>query len=199
MPSKLSIQQNKATFVASDTGTANAYVVSLEKTPPAYSDGLHVVFRAANSNSAASTINVNSLGVKDIRNYAGAALSGGEIVSGAMVSVRYDATNGYFRIVSPLVTIGSVTTFDIDALAAETAPADADTAAIHDASANAKRKMTLQNLLIVGWGIAAAVDPINDYVLIYDASAGALKKTPVNTIADEQSLVLASQVYGQRF
>lgn len=107
-PDKLSIQQSKATFVATDTGTPGAYVISLEKTPPAYSDGLHIAFRAANTNPGASTVNVSSLGIKDIRNYAGTALTGGEIVIGAFTVIRYDATNGYFRIISPLTTVGSI-------------------------------------------------------------------------------------------
>lgn len=198
LPSNLSIRQGKVTFVASDTGSVNAHLVSMQKTPPAYSDGLQVIFRAGTTNTAAATINVDSLGVKDIRNYAGAALSGGEIVSGAMIAVRYDSSGGYFRIENPLTAVASVSTFNIDSMTAETAPADADTAPLYDASAAASRKMTLQNLLIVGWGIAAAVDPAADYVLIYDASTGLLKKTLVSTIADEGALILATQVFGRR-
>lgn len=198
LPGNLVLRQNKQTFVASDTGAVNAHIVSLTQAPPAYSDGLHIAFRAATTNTAAATINVNSLGVKDIRNYAGTALSGGEIVANAFTVIRYDNTNGYFRIISPLTTVSSVTTFNIDSMTAETSPADADTAPLYDASAAAQRKMTLQNLLVVGWGVAAAVDAAADYVLIYDASANALKKTLVNTIADEGSGIFAARVFGQR-
>ncbi len=198
LPSNLSIRQGRITFVATDTGSVNAHLVSMPETPPAYSDGLQVIFRASTTNTAAASINVDSLGVKDLRNYAGAALTGGEIVSGAMIAVRYDASGGYFRIENPLTAVASVTAFNIDSMTAETTPADADTVPFYDASASAQRKMTLQNLLLVGWGIAAAVDPAADYVLIYDASTGLLKKTLVNTVADEGSLILATQVFGRR-
>lgn len=197
-PSNLSIRQGKVTFVASDTGTVNAHLVSMQKTPPAYSDGLQVIFRAGSTNTGAATVNVDSLGVKDVRNYAGAALTGGEIVANAMIALRYDANGGYFRIENPLTAVASVTSFDIDGLSADTDPDDGDYAAIHSQDASGKRKVTLQNLLLVGWSVASSVDPTADYVLIYDASAGALKKVLVSNVADEGNLILASQVFGRR-
>jgi len=109
LPAELHIKQGRITFVASDTGAADAYLVSMTHAPAAYTDGLEVVFRVANTNAGASTINVNSLGVKSIRNYAGSALSGGELVTGALVTLRYDNNNGYFRITQPVTSIGSVT------------------------------------------------------------------------------------------
>ncbi len=77
-----------------------------------------------------------------------------------------------------------------------TAPADADRSPLYDASGAANVYMTLQNMLVVGWGVAAAVDAAADYVLIYDASAGLLKKTLVNTIADEGQHVLFARTFG---
>ena len=176
LPDKLSIQQSKATFVASDTGTANAYVISLEKTPPAYSDGMHICFRANSTNTGAATVNVNGLGVKSLKDYSGAALSAGAIVSGAFTSAIYDNTNGYFRVIAPLVTISSVSTFSINTLTAETSPADADTLGLYDASATADRKMTFNNVLMTGW--SANTSPADaDTVLTGDASDSAnLKK-----------------------
>jgi hypothetical protein len=195
-PSKLSLQQGKAHFVATDTGVANAYVIAMEKTIPAYSDGLHFCFRAANTNTGASTINIDGKGLKDIRNYAGTALTGGEILQGALTTGWYDNTNGYCRILSPLTAVASVTGIDINALTALAAPDDADKAPVYDASAAASRAVTLQNLLIVGWSaMAAAVDPSADYVLIYDASANALKKTLISTIADEGQLALVADLF----
>lgn len=47
--------------------------------------------------------------------------------------------------------------------------------------------------------LAGTVSPANDYAVIYSASEGGLRKVAVQNIADEQSLVLASQVYGRRW
>jgi len=142
LPTPTEIKQSKVTFVATDTGAANAYLVSLTYAPASYSDGLEVVFRVGNTNTSTATINVNSLGVKSIRNYAGTALSGGELVQGALVTLRYDNTNGYFRITSPVTTVGSVTGIDINGL---TQASEVDTAAdfvpIYDASAGGHRKV----------------------------------------------------------
>lgn len=86
-----------------DSGAANAYVCtpisgsSGVMLPAAYTNlsGSMLRFIAANSNSGASTINIGQttgtlLGSKKILSVSGAALVGGEIVSGAYVSLTYD-------------------------------------------------------------------------------------------------------------
>lgn len=75
-----------------DTGAANAYVVASASTIAALTAGLSVRFKAANANTAASTLNVNSLGVKSIVTTAGTALPAGAISAGAIVTVTYDGT-----------------------------------------------------------------------------------------------------------
>ena len=57
---------------------------------------MRVVFRAANANTGATTVNVSGLGVKDIRTQAGAALPTGDISTDRDVELRYDASLGYF-------------------------------------------------------------------------------------------------------
>ena len=165
LPAELHLKQGRVTFIASDTGTLNTHILTPTHLPAAYADGMTYTFRASTTNTGAATVDIYGtgsvlLGVKSIRNYAGAALTGGEIVSGAFTTIRYDATNGYWRIRSPLTTVASVTTFNIDALAA-----------------------------------GAEVDPLNDYVPIYDASAGAQRKVPTGLIADEYSIILKGQLF----
>lgn len=109
LPTPTDLLKQAITFVASDTGVAGAYVITQTYLPLTYSDGMEIVFRSANTNVAASTVNVNAIGVIGLRNAFGVALSGGECASGVIVMARYDATNGYFRIVNPLVAVGSVT------------------------------------------------------------------------------------------
>ena len=82
-----------------DSGIANAYVVSVigsNKAPPAYVDGMQVHFVTANASTGSSTINVNSLGVKNIRLPSGATLIADDI--SARVSMVFDSGNDWFEV-----------------------------------------------------------------------------------------------------
>lgn len=81
-----------------DTGAANAYVVTFGTAPLSYSAGMSIKMRAINACTGASTINVNSLGVKSIKTFEGATLATGDIVVG-IVHLVYDSISGFFRIV----------------------------------------------------------------------------------------------------
>ena len=72
-------------------GTANAQTVSIGNAPSAYVAGMSITFMAGSTNTAAVTLNVNSLGAKNIF-VNGAACVGGEIVSGTRQDVVYDGT-----------------------------------------------------------------------------------------------------------
>jgi len=85
-----------------DSGTANAYVlspVSPFKSPVSsgagegYFNGMIIRFRAGNANSGASTINVNSAGVKNLKKADGTDVATGDILTTRDVSFRYDGTN----------------------------------------------------------------------------------------------------------
>ena len=85
-----------------DSGTANAYVltpVSPFKSPVSsgagegYFNGMIIIFRAGNANSGASTINVNSAGVKNLKKADGTDVATGDILTTRDVSFRYDGTN----------------------------------------------------------------------------------------------------------
>jgi len=90
------VQANTVSYAA-DGGAANAYTVSLSPAATAYTAGMQVCFKVANTNTGASTINVNALGVKNIF-VDGAAVTGGELMAGDMVELRYDGTQ--FQVVS---------------------------------------------------------------------------------------------------
>ena len=82
-----------------DTGSANSYVVTLTPPPLAYSSGMMVSFIAANTNSGASSINVNTLGNVSIKNGSGGDLQPGDIVAGSITQLVYASPN--FYIVAP--------------------------------------------------------------------------------------------------
>ena len=85
-----------------DSGTANTYVlspVSPFKSPVSsgagegYFNGMIIRFRAGNANSGASTVNVNSAGVKNLKKADGTDVATGDILTTRDVVFRYDGTN----------------------------------------------------------------------------------------------------------
>jgi hypothetical protein len=85
---------NNYTNYLVDSGGANAYVVTFPTgvIPSSYTAGLTVVMKVANANTGASTLNVNSLGTKNILNPDASSLSSGQLASGSLVMVVYDGT-----------------------------------------------------------------------------------------------------------
>ena len=88
------INQVLSTF-GQDIGTANNYIVNLVPAITSYADGQLVVFDAANTNTGASTLNVDGLGPKQIL-VAGAATIAGAIVAGQRYLMSYSAVLGAF-------------------------------------------------------------------------------------------------------
>lgn len=88
---------------AVDSGSVNAYAITLSNVSTTYTAGLPIQFKAGNTNTGASTLNVNSQGTKNIF-FNNAALNGGFIQANSIVSVVYDGTQ--FQVVnsSPKVT-----------------------------------------------------------------------------------------------
>ena len=88
------INQVLSTF-GPETGVANAYVVTLTPAITSYADGQQVVFDASNTNTGASTLNVNGLGPKQLL-VAGAATLAGAIKAGQRYVFSYSTTLGAF-------------------------------------------------------------------------------------------------------
>lgn len=78
---------------AADTGTANTYAITLSPAPAALAAGQRVRFKVANANTAASTLNVNSLGAKSLVKSGSTALASGDLAAGQIVTAVYDGTN----------------------------------------------------------------------------------------------------------
>jgi len=77
-----------------DSGAANAYAVAFSGTlSTAYTAGLIIQFKVLNSNTGTSTINVNALGAKTIKNTDGTNLASGQLLAGAIAIVQYDGIN----------------------------------------------------------------------------------------------------------
>lgn len=82
-----------------DSGAANAYVLSPQtdrEAPGVYFNGMLCEFIVNITNTGASTVNVASLGSKNIKMPDGTDLSGGTLFSGQRVLLMYDGTNFIF-------------------------------------------------------------------------------------------------------
>jgi len=86
---------NGSVMYAVDTGTTNAFVITLTEAPAAYVTGAVYRFKAASNVTGPSTINVNGLGAKTLKKMSGGILldtAGQDIVAGQMVELFYDGT-----------------------------------------------------------------------------------------------------------
>lgn len=78
---------------ATDTGLANAYVVTSSALPAQLYSGLKLEIRAANSNTGASTLNLNSTGTQPLVLPGGTALPVGVIQANGIFRVEWDGTS----------------------------------------------------------------------------------------------------------
>lgn len=85
------IQNSKHTFITS-TGSANAYVLTLSPAPAAYVAGQTFRFKANFLSTGAATLNVNGLGVKNIKLEGFWDLAPYAIKTDQVVTVIYDGT-----------------------------------------------------------------------------------------------------------
>lgn len=79
------------------TGSSGNFVLAV--TADAYFDGMAVSFKANHSNSGACTLNVGSLGVKQLVDGNGSALAVGDIVANSIYAARYNSTSDKFYLV----------------------------------------------------------------------------------------------------
>lgn len=94
---------------ATSTGSANAYLLALDAAiTAAYTTGATYKFKANFANTGAATININSIGVKTIKNRDGTDIISGQIASGALTVVQYDGT--YMQLLSASTTAKTIDT-----------------------------------------------------------------------------------------
>ncbi len=86
-----------ATF-APESGTGNVYVVTMPDTRTVNQDGDAIRFFATHTNTGPSTLDVDGIGPIALVNWTGTVLGGGEIVSGRIYEIRFDAVNTQFVI-----------------------------------------------------------------------------------------------------
>jgi hypothetical protein len=93
------------TSAGTDTVTA-----SVTPAITAYAAGQRFHFKAGGTNTGAATININSVGAKDLKKGpdGATALAAGDITAGGMYTVEYDGTN--MQLLNPKFPVGFATT-----------------------------------------------------------------------------------------
>lgn len=129
---------------ASIGGAANVYTATLNTAPASYIDGMAIYGKigAGLSNTAAATLNVNSLGAKAIKKYHNVALASGDLEASGTYWFVYNGTDDVFELLTPTANIESRITALEGVLTAESGTA----------------MLFMQNAAPTGWSFSAAND-----------------------------------------
>lgn len=90
--SPVQLEDPTAFLAMTDTGAANAYAVTDQRLSANLYAGLKIEFKAAHTNTGASTLNFQGLGTQSIVLPGGNALLGGMIQTNGLTRVEYDGT-----------------------------------------------------------------------------------------------------------
>ena len=83
----------KVNSYLTDTGVANAYVITPSPVITSYVAGQIFRFKAVNANTGASTVSANGLTAKSILKNVSVALATGDILAGQIITTIYDGAN----------------------------------------------------------------------------------------------------------
>lgn len=91
--------EQKGIYVATVGGTVDVITLTPAPSIGAYAAGQRFSFIAAGANTGAVTVNVSSVGAKNLQKRGSNALVAGDIPSGALVTMEYDGTR--FQLLAP--------------------------------------------------------------------------------------------------
>ena len=83
------------------TGT-NTLALTTGLTLAAYAQGMMFAFENTTQNTGAVTINVDTIGAKDIKKFHDVALASGDLEAAGIYVIAYEATAGNFQLLSPV-------------------------------------------------------------------------------------------------
>jgi len=96
--------QKGAEVYAADAEASDTYVITLSPVPASLYTGMVINFKANTANTGAATLNINSLGAKNILKHNDKTLETGDIEAGQIITVVYDGTS--FQMQSQVGTNG---------------------------------------------------------------------------------------------
>lgn len=103
------------------TGSSNTYAITLDSAPTAYANNLYFLATANHSNTGAATMDVNSIGAKDIEKIvagSATALASGDFPSGHIGVFTYSSGNNSVILMNPanpLMGTGTITSAQLAA------------------------------------------------------------------------------------
>lgn len=97
LPPRTAMLQGRVNYAVAG-GDGNTLTASYTIPAESYVDGASFRLRLTNTNSGAATLNVDGLGAKQIRKSTGTALTGGELVAGAIQDFVYNSSTGFFHL-----------------------------------------------------------------------------------------------------
>ncbi len=179
LPAIALLNEDRVTYAA-DTGAANAYLIALATAPASYTAGLHVTFLASAANTGASTIDVNSIGVKSIKLTNGDALAAGAIPAGVLIELRY--TGVHFQLIAPDISSATAAAASAaDAATSETNAGNSATAASASEAITAADVITTNaDVVLTGLDVVAT----NADVVLTGIDVGLTNADVVTTNAD---------------
>ncbi len=105
LPVPVDLFSNRQNFGISTADVANVYEVSIEPTVlTSYQDGMQIEVRFPTANTGPAQLNLNSLGVKQIRTIQGQPVRDGDIVANASGGLRFDLANDWWQLDTALST-----------------------------------------------------------------------------------------------
>ena len=102
--------QNQSYSYAADSGAADAYAATMSPAILNYVAGQRFDVLISNTNTTASTLNINGLGTKSILRNDGTSLVGGDLIAGMIASFEYNGTA--FELINPARRLLGTTTND---------------------------------------------------------------------------------------
>lgn len=93
------IEETGEASYATSTSTPNTYTASLPSAPLSLTAGMVAFIKFTNANTGAATLNLNSLGAKNITKNGATALTSGDISAGMIGMLQYDGTE--FQLINP--------------------------------------------------------------------------------------------------
>lgn len=91
--------QNQSYSYAADSGSADAYVATMSPAVLNYTAGQRFDLLITNTNTTASTLNINGLGAKSILRDDGTSLVAGDLIAGMISTFEYNGTA--FQLINP--------------------------------------------------------------------------------------------------
>lgn len=139
LPTESEFKQGTINYSSTETGAANAYVITLPYTP-VLTENPEVSFVMTNAPTGASTLNANSTGIKALKHTDGSAISLSDFAAGDQIVARYNGTE--YRITSSVpafvaaaaVSAAEASTSETNAATSETNSATSETNASSSAS-----------------------------------------------------------------